>query len=45
MPQPVPPPMMKERNRILRELVGQKKLEFMQSFVGQTVAAITLQRI
>ena len=32
----------RERNRILRELVAAKKLEFMRSFIGRTVEAITL---
>ena len=38
----VPAPIMKERNRILRELAGRKKNEFMRSFVGRAVDAITL---
>jgi threonylcarbamoyladenosine tRNA methylthiotransferase MtaB len=42
MPQPVTPPVIKERNRILRELAAQKKLRFMQSFLGQEITAITL---
>ena len=32
----------RERNRILRELSGKKKLSFMRSFVGETLEAITL---
>jgi len=32
----------RERNRILRELAAEKKNEFMQSLVGQTVSTITL---
>ena len=32
----------RERNRILRDLAARKKLAFMQSFVGKTVEAITL---
>ena len=35
-------PVMKERNRILREIAARKKQEFMRGFVGRTVAAITL---
>ena len=35
----------RERNRILRELAGEKKLEFMRGFVGQAVEAITLSVI
>ncbi len=42
MEEQVSPPVMKERNRILREIAAQKKLQFMRSFVGQTVPAITL---
>ena len=38
----VPGPVMKERNRILRELAAQKKSEFMGGFVGNTIDAITL---
>ncbi len=32
----------RERNRILRELAAEKKMEFMRSLVGQTVSTITL---
>jgi threonylcarbamoyladenosine tRNA methylthiotransferase MtaB len=38
----VPVHLARERNRILRELVSEKKLAFMRSFVGQTLEAITL---
>jgi threonylcarbamoyladenosine tRNA methylthiotransferase MtaB len=38
----VPVHLARERNRILRELVGEKKLAFMRSFVGKPVEAITL---
>ena len=38
----VPVPVIKQRNRILRELAAEKKLAFMRSFVGQTMAALTL---
>jgi threonylcarbamoyladenosine tRNA methylthiotransferase MtaB len=38
----VPVQVARERNRILRELAGGKKLAFMRGFVGQTVEAITL---
>jgi threonylcarbamoyladenosine tRNA methylthiotransferase MtaB len=38
----VPVPVARERNRILRELAEKKKLEFMKSFVGRSLAAITL---
>jgi threonylcarbamoyladenosine tRNA methylthiotransferase MtaB len=42
MGEQVPPPVMKQRNRILREIAAHKKLEFMRSFTGRTVSAITL---
>lgn len=42
MPAAVAPAVMKERNRILRELAAGKHLRFMQCFVGQTIDAITL---
>ena len=38
----VPVHVARERNRILRELASEKKLAFMRSFIGKTVAAITL---
>ena len=38
----VPGPVMRERNRVLRELAAHKKREFMRNFVGRTVEAITL---
>jgi threonylcarbamoyladenosine tRNA methylthiotransferase MtaB len=42
MPEQVPPPVMKERNRILREIAAAKKRRFMQSFAGGMIQAITL---
>ncbi|MGB8771769.1 MAG: tRNA (N(6)-L-threonylcarbamoyladenosine(37)-C(2))-methylthiotransferase MtaB [Candidatus Korobacteraceae bacterium] len=42
MPDQVPVPIARERNRVLRELAAHKKSEFMQSFVGREVEAITL---
>jgi threonylcarbamoyladenosine tRNA methylthiotransferase MtaB len=42
MPHPVPLRVARDRNRILRELGEQKKLAFMQGFLGKTVEAITL---
>jgi len=42
MPDPVPAHIARERSRVLRELAAQKKQEFMQSFVGRDVQAITL---
>jgi threonylcarbamoyladenosine tRNA methylthiotransferase MtaB len=38
----VPVHIARERNRILRELVSQKKLAFMQSFIGKSIDAISL---
>jgi threonylcarbamoyladenosine tRNA methylthiotransferase MtaB len=38
----VPASLAQERNKILRDLAAQKKKAFMQSFVGKTVACITL---
>jgi threonylcarbamoyladenosine tRNA methylthiotransferase MtaB len=37
-------PIARQRNRVLRDLASQKKLKFMQSFVGKTVQAITLSQ-
>lgn len=42
MPAQVPVRVARERNRILREVVSEKKLDFMRSFVGREVEAITL---
>ena len=42
MPGQVPAQRARERNRILRELGEQKKLDFMHTFLGMTVEAITL---
>ncbi len=38
----VPVRVARDRNRILRDLAAQKKFEFMRSFVGKTIEAITL---
>jgi threonylcarbamoyladenosine tRNA methylthiotransferase MtaB len=38
----VPVHLARERNRVLRELAAEKKLAFMRSFIGQELAAITL---
>ena len=38
----VPVHLARERNRILRELASEKKLAFMQSFIGKKLEAITL---
>ena len=38
----VPVHLARERNRILRELAAKKKLEFMRSFIGKPLEAITL---
>jgi len=45
MPNQVPVQIARERNRILRDLAGEKRLAFMQSFVGKTLQAITLNVI
>jgi threonylcarbamoyladenosine tRNA methylthiotransferase MtaB len=42
MPSQVPLPLARQRNRILRELAAEKKREFMRSFVGGQLEAITL---
>ncbi len=44
MPHRLPPQVARERNRILRELGEHKKLNFMRSFIGHRVEAITLAR-
>jgi len=42
MPGQVHPQVMKERNRVLRELAAKKKREFQQTFLGRELQAITL---
>jgi threonylcarbamoyladenosine tRNA methylthiotransferase MtaB len=42
MTEQVPVQIARERNRVLRELAAEKKREFMQSFIGREVEAITL---
>jgi threonylcarbamoyladenosine tRNA methylthiotransferase MtaB len=42
MPDQVPVQIARERNRILRDLAAAKKQAFMESFLGKTVQAITL---
>jgi threonylcarbamoyladenosine tRNA methylthiotransferase MtaB len=42
MPDQVPVRVARERNRVLRDLIAVKKREFMESFVGREVEAITL---
>jgi threonylcarbamoyladenosine tRNA methylthiotransferase MtaB len=42
MPGQVPVHVARERNRILRELAGEKKLAFMRGFIGRKLPAITL---
>ncbi len=39
---PVPVPVARERNRVLRELAAEKRRAFQSSFVGKAVPAITL---
>ena len=43
MPDQVPVGLARDRNRILRELAADKKLAFMQSFIGKRIDAITLK--
>jgi threonylcarbamoyladenosine tRNA methylthiotransferase MtaB len=43
MAKQVPVHVARERNRILRELAAGKKLEFMRSFIGKEIEAITLR--
>ncbi|HVZ18824.1 MAG TPA: tRNA (N(6)-L-threonylcarbamoyladenosine(37)-C(2))-methylthiotransferase MtaB [Terriglobales bacterium] len=42
MPGQVHPQVMKERNRILRDLAARKKREFQETFIGRELQAITL---
>lgn len=42
MPAQVPMNVARDRNRILRELAAEKKLAFMNSFIGEKIEAITL---
>jgi threonylcarbamoyladenosine tRNA methylthiotransferase MtaB len=42
MPNQVPVEVARRRNRILRELAAEKKAEFMRSFIGRHLPAITL---
>jgi threonylcarbamoyladenosine tRNA methylthiotransferase MtaB len=42
MAQPAAAAVIKERNRVLRELAAHKKLEFMRRFVGREISALTL---
>lgn len=41
-PDPVPMPVRKERNRVLRELAASKNRAFRESMVGRTLSAVTL---
>jgi threonylcarbamoyladenosine tRNA methylthiotransferase MtaB len=43
MPNQVPIPVARERNRVLRDLAARKNLEFRQTFVGRRLDVITLQ--
>ena len=42
MPDQIPVHVARERNKILRDLAAEKKLAFMQSFIGKRLEAITL---
>jgi threonylcarbamoyladenosine tRNA methylthiotransferase MtaB len=43
LPDRVPMPVRKERNRVLRELAARKNLEFRRGMVGRTLSVVTLQ--
>ena len=43
LPDPVPAPVARERNRILRDLAEEKKLAFMRGFLGRNLPVITLK--
>jgi threonylcarbamoyladenosine tRNA methylthiotransferase MtaB len=45
MPDQVPVPLARERNRVLRDLAAQKKRLFQEQFVGLTLPALTLTQI
>ena len=45
MPDQVPVQVARERNKILRDLAAEKRLAFMQSFIGKPLDAITLSVI
>ncbi len=45
LPNQVPVHIARERNRILRDLAAEKKLAFLQSFIGSTLDAITLNAV
>ena len=45
MPNQVPVHIARERNKILRDLASEKKLAFMQSLAGGSLAAITLNTV
>jgi threonylcarbamoyladenosine tRNA methylthiotransferase MtaB len=44
MPHQVPPPVVRERARILRELSQSKNLQFRRSFTGQVLPGLTLAK-
>jgi len=44
VPEQVPVPVRKERNRILRELAAAKNLEFRRRMVGRTLSVVTLEQ-
>jgi threonylcarbamoyladenosine tRNA methylthiotransferase MtaB len=43
MPDQVPIPVRRERNRILRELAARKNLEFRSRMIGRRLSAVTLE--
>lgn len=42
MPEQVPVPVARERNRVLRELAARKKRQFQEQFLGRSLQALTL---
>jgi tRNA A37 methylthiotransferase MiaB len=42
MPDQVPMPVRKERNRVLRELAARKNLDFRRGMLGRTLSVVTL---
>ncbi|MDP2999613.1 MAG: tRNA (N(6)-L-threonylcarbamoyladenosine(37)-C(2))-methylthiotransferase MtaB [Bryobacterales bacterium] len=44
MPDSVPTPVRKRRNRVLRELAAAKNLDFRRRMVGQTLSVVTLEQ-
>jgi threonylcarbamoyladenosine tRNA methylthiotransferase MtaB len=45
MPNQIAAPVARERNRVLRDLAEQKKFDFMRTFAGESLQAITLNMV